>query len=120
MLDFTKTLPATGTGAGDGAILGTLKDGQIRLLRRFVLQVVSGTVRVFGSVDGTNYPTAPLVLSLEPAVDGSDNVTEAQGTFVATATTGRLYYFFGQYKSLKFLQKGATGAAVRIYGTMDG
>jgi hypothetical protein len=119
MLDLTKRLPVSGAGTGDGATLGILKDGQIRHLRRFALQVVTGVVRVFGSVDGTTYGANPLVLSLEPAVDAADVVTETQGTFVATAAPSRLYYFFGQYKALKFLQKGATGAAVNIYGTMD-
>jgi hypothetical protein len=116
-IDLVKTIAAGGTV--DGATLLVVKEGQIRHLRRFVLRRTAGTIRVFASLDGTNYPTAPLVLSLEPAVDASDNVTEVQGTFVATASANRLYYFFGQYRALKFVQKGATAAGFELYGSMD-
>ena len=112
-----KNVPAAGTA--DGATLLLIKDGAIRHLRRFVLHRQAGTIRVFASLDGVVFPASPLVLSLEPAVDGSDNVTETQGTFVATASADRLYYFFGQYKALKFVQKGATAAAFKLYGSMD-
>lgn len=117
MLDFQKTVAPAGTA--DQATILTLKDGQIRHLRRFVLQASAGSVAVFGSADGTNYPVAPLVLSLEPAVDGALSVTETQGTFVAKTSGTRLHYFFGQYKSLKFVQQGGTAAGIRVYGSMD-
>lgn len=104
-------------GSGDGSTVLELKDGQIKDLTRFGLRARTGQVRVFGSLDGTNYPTSPLVLSLEPAVDGSDNVTETQGTFVAMTTGTRLHWFFGVYKSLKFLQKGATAVALDVMGS---
>jgi hypothetical protein len=116
----------TGTAAADGATViipnrsgstYTLKDGDIRDYTRFVLRARTGQVRVFASVDGTNFPASPLVLSLEPAVDGSDNVTEPQGTFVAATSGTRLHYFFGTYKAIKILQKGATAAAVDLFAS---
>lgn len=116
---YDKTWARTNTGGADGSTVLTLKEGDIRPFRRFVLQAVAGQVRVFGSVDGTTYPDSPLVLSLEPAVDGSDVVTEPQGTFVAATSGTRYHYFFGQYKALKILQKGATAAQIRLLGTED-
>jgi len=115
----------TGSAAGDGAVVVmgrrgntvSLSDGDIRDFTRYVLRATAGQVRVFGSVDGTTFPAAPLVLALEPAVDGSDNVTEPQGTFVAATSGTRLHYFFGVYKALKILQKGATGAAVTLFAS---
>lgn len=114
-----------GAATGDGAacpLSGSqaltrleLKDGDLRDYTHGQIMLTAGTARVFGSIDGTNYPLRPLVLSLEPAVDAADAVTEAQGTFVATVTsvstaTARIHHFFGTYKALKILQKGATGA----------
>lgn len=116
---YDKKWSVTNTGGADGSTVLEIHDGSIRPFRRFVLQALAGQVRVFGSVDGTNYPTSPLVLSLEPAVDGSDVVTEAQGTFVGKTTGTRLHYFFGQYRSLKILQIGATAAQIIMLGTED-
>lgn len=118
----------SGSSAADGAVINllqrsggpakdttcSLKDGDLRDYSRFVLQALTGTVRVFASLDGVNYPAAPLVLSLEPAVDGADAVTETQGTFLAVTSGTRLHYFFGTYKRLKILQKGATAASILL------
>jgi hypothetical protein len=121
---MTKTFSGSSVNAADIIALGakrdtahSLKDGDLRDFTRFVLQALTGQVRVFASLDGVNYPAAPIVLSLEPAVDGSDNVTEPQGTFVAATSGTRLHYFFGTYKSLKILQKGATAASVKIFAS---
>lgn len=120
---MTKAFSGSSVNAADVVVLGrrgntvSLSDGDIRDFTRYVLQATTGQVRVFASVDGTTFPAAPLVLSLEPAVDGADNVTEAQGTFVAKTTGTRLHYFFGVYKALKILQVGATGATVKLFAS---
>jgi hypothetical protein len=121
---MTKTFSGTSANAADIVALGakrdtgsSLKDGDLRDFTRFVLQALTGQVRVFASLDGVNYPATPLVLSLEPLVDGGDNVTEPQGTFVAKTTGTRLHYFFGTYKSLKVLQVGATAVSVKLFAS---
>jgi len=108
-------------GAGDGDVLLEKKDGDVEDFKHFQIQLAAGSVRVFGSLDGTTYPDRPLVLSLEPLVDGSDNVTEPQGTFTAVATSNlkRIHHFFGSYKAIKIVQKGATAAPGILRGSEE-
>jgi hypothetical protein len=114
MGNMIKTWTRVNTGGADGSVVMVKSEGDIRNFTRFGLRCAAGQVRVFGSIDGTNYPTSPLVLSLEPAVDGSDNVTENQGTFVAATSGTRLHWFFGVYRALRIVQKGATAANVTL------
>lgn len=109
----------TNTGGTNGSTVKEIKGRAAANFRRWVLQALAGQVRVFASADGTNYPASPLVLSLEPVVDGSDVVTESQGTFVGATSGTRLHYFFGQYKGIKIVQKGSTPAQIALFASID-
>jgi len=111
-----RTQSSAGTGANAGDTTLELKDGTVRGLRCWAIETLTGSVRVFPSLDGTNYASKQLVLSQEPLVNGSNQVTEAEGTFVAVTTAGRMAYFFGEYKALKFEQVGATASSIRVLG----
>jgi hypothetical protein len=77
----------------------------------FMLMSTAGAMDVYGSLDGTNYSTAPIAMS-------DLGATTADPVIVTVA--GRMYGFKGKYKALRVLQNGATNVANAIlrHGTM--
>jgi hypothetical protein len=114
-----KTFTGSTASTSDGATVKEVRAGTIHGMRRFVLEVLTGAVRVMPSIasGGEAFSAIPLVLSREPAVDGSNVVTETEGTFIAVAVPQRLHYFFGEYTGLRFLQVGTTPSSFRLMAT---
>jgi hypothetical protein len=73
----------------------------------FCLNLTTGSARVFGSLDGTNFMSKQLVMCQEPPNSG-DTISAQDPVFVGVATAGIPAWFFGNYKALRIQQEGAT------------
>lgn len=87
-----------------------LLDGDIDDFGHFMIMLTAGDAVIYAGLEQSAYPTRPAVLSLEPAVDGSFNVTETQGTFITKLGTNlnKIHHLFGNYRALKVVQNGGT------------
>jgi hypothetical protein len=96
----------TGTGVNDNDVLFT--SGDMRPYDTFMIMSTAGAVDVYGSLDGTNYNTAPLSLADLGAVTSDP---------VVVTVANRLYGFRGKYRYIRVLQNGATAATATLrYG----
>lgn len=71
----------------------------------FMLHSSAGAVDAFGSLDGTNYATAPLSLQ-----DMGASTTDP----VIVTAAGRIYGFRGKFRKIKILQNGDTDVTVQL------
>ena len=96
----------TGTGVNDNDVLFTT--GDISPYDTFMVMSTVGAVDVYGSLDGTNFNTAPLSLA-----DLGSTTTDP----VIVTAANRMYGFRGKYKYIRVLQNGATAATATLrYG----
>lgn len=94
-------LYSAGLGASDNDIIVQADD--VLLFRQFMLTTSAGAVDVIGSLDGTNYPTAPISMS--------DLGSASFSTAVVVTAANRIYRFTGCFQKLRVMQNGATPAA---------
>ena len=73
----------------------------------FCINLTAGSVRVFASLDGTNYMAKQLVLCQEPPNTG-DTITAQDPVFVGVVTANVPAWFYGNYKSIRLQQVGGT------------
>lgn len=99
----------TGAAAADDAIVIELTSNAEQF-DTWQLGSSAGAIDVYGSLDGTNYQSAPIALV--------DQGSVAPGTTVVETTAGGNYLFKGRWKKIKLLQKGVTavvGAVLEGY-----
>lgn len=76
--------------------------GDISEYDSFMLMSTAGAMDVVGTLDGTNYCTAPISLI---------DMGAADATPVLVTAANRIYGFRGKYLGLKVRQSGATAVA---------
>jgi hypothetical protein len=96
-------LEYTGSSTADNDV--AIQTGELTKYDAFMVMSVTGAIDVFGSLDGTNYQTAPLSLQ-----DMGATVADP----VVVTAAGRMYGFRGKFKKLRVLQNGVTAVAVTL------
>lgn len=95
------TLWVTGiAGTGDNAIVIELDD--VQRFNEFSLMSSDGAMDVDVSLDGTNFA---------PAIALEDKHSTTPGTRVVVTAADKLYYFEGNYKTVRVRQNGVTAVA---------
>jgi hypothetical protein len=84
----------------------------------FCIETLTGSVRVLPSLDGDNFTSQQLALAQEPTIT-TDSPAAQTGTLVGKTTAGVLAWFFGDMRSYKIQQAGATAAQVRFRASGD-
>ncbi len=79
----------------------------------FCVITETGSARVYGSLDGTNFLAKQLVLCQEPPNSG-DTISSQDPVYVGVTTAGIPAWFFGDYKAIKIIQNGATAVTGRV------
>lgn len=101
------TLQVVGiAGTGDNAIVIELDD--VSRFDMFSLMSSNGAMDVDVSLDGTNFTLGTAALALE------DKHSTTPGTRVVVTAADRVYYFEGNYKSVRVRQNGAVAVADAI------
>ena len=93
-----------GSAAGDNILLFTTGD-LIQFGKGCMLMSTDGAVDVEGSLDGTNFTTAPIHLQ-------DLGATSVDPVLVTAAD--RMYYVPGWYRFLRVRQNGATAASASL------
>lgn len=83
----------------------------------FTIQTLAGSVRVLGSLDGTNFGDQ-LAMAIEPAITADAPDAQA-GSLIAATSSAKFAHFVGDYRALKFQQVGATPAQIRVLLAAD-
>ena len=101
-MNFKPVAYYTGSSAADNAVLFqiTLTPGGPQY-NTFQFGSAAGAIDVFGSGDGTTYLADPVAMI--------DLTSTTPSTLVIETTAGKHFGIRGQFKALRFLQKGATG-----------